>query len=243
MTEAELCEWLGDYWSHRLDRARPLWDIVLLEGLEDGRWALVTKTHHAMVDGVGSIDVGSLMLDTEPRAGRAECGGAQHAPAGEPKRGSSRGAQVVGALRWAPEHLVRAARFGRGLALHPRKAAELLERSRAAVEVLLRGRAGRRARLIAQLQRSARRAASRSCEVTLDDLKAIKNTLGGTVNDVVLAVVTRRPATRCSRRAARSRRQRGLRAMVPVNVREASEHLALGNKVSSLFVHLPVAED
>ena len=64
--EAELCEWLGDFWSRRLDRDRPLWEVILLEGLEGGRWALATKTHHALVDGVGSIDAGSMMLDTEP---------------------------------------------------------------------------------------------------------------------------------------------------------------------------------
>ena len=238
---AELCEWLGDYWSHRLDRARPLWDIVLLEGLEDGRWALVTKTHHAMVDGVGSIDVGSLMLDTEPEPGERSVEAPQHTPAGEPKRGSSRGAQVVGALRWAPEHMVQAARFGAGITLHPRKAAELLERSRAAVEVLLRDE------LVSAPATSlnCRIGATRSfavVEASLDDLKQIKNTLGGTVNDAVLAVVTGGLRRLLEARGEKPPK-RGLRAMVPVNVREASEHLALGNKVSSLFVHLPVAED
>ena len=56
--EAELHEWLGDFWSHRLDRHRPLWEMTLLDGLEGGRWALVTKTHHCLVDGVGSVDIG-----------------------------------------------------------------------------------------------------------------------------------------------------------------------------------------
>ena len=68
--DAELLEWAGDYWSQRLDRGRPLWDIVLLEGLEGGRWALATKTHHALVDGVGSIDVGDLVLDASRRPRR-----------------------------------------------------------------------------------------------------------------------------------------------------------------------------
>ncbi len=64
--EPELLDWLGDYWSHRLDRHRPLWELVLLDGLEGGRWALVNKTHHAMVDGVGSVDIGHVLLDAEP---------------------------------------------------------------------------------------------------------------------------------------------------------------------------------
>ena len=66
--EAELHEWLGDFWSHRLDRRRPLWEMTLLDGLEDGRWALVTKTHHCLVDGVGSVDIGYVLLDASPEA-------------------------------------------------------------------------------------------------------------------------------------------------------------------------------
>src|SRR3954471_15770970 len=64
--DAELHEWFGDYLSHRLDRRRPLWETVLLDGLAGGRWALVTKTHHCLVDGVGSVDVGHVLLDAEP---------------------------------------------------------------------------------------------------------------------------------------------------------------------------------
>src|SRR4051794_2555232 len=77
---AELLDWAADFWSHRLDRARPLWEMVLLEGLEDGRWALATKTHHAMVDGVASVGVADLLLDSSPQA-RA---GARLRPVPEP---------------------------------------------------------------------------------------------------------------------------------------------------------------
>ena len=57
-------EWAGEYYSQRLDRSKPLWEMVILE-LADGRWALVTKTHHCMVDGVGSVDLATTLLDTE----------------------------------------------------------------------------------------------------------------------------------------------------------------------------------
>ena len=63
--ERELLDWAGDYFSQRLERSRPLWEIVLLT-LADGRWAMVTKTHHCMVDGVGSVDVARALLDTRP---------------------------------------------------------------------------------------------------------------------------------------------------------------------------------
>ena len=62
----ELCEWAADFYSHQLDRARPLWEMALIEGLADGRWALAHKTHHCLVDGVGSVDVAYVLLDTEP---------------------------------------------------------------------------------------------------------------------------------------------------------------------------------
>src|SRR6478609_4812204 len=67
--ERELLAWAADFWSHRLDRGRPLWRIVLLQGLAGGRWALATKTHHCLVDGVGSIDAGTVLLDAEPEPG------------------------------------------------------------------------------------------------------------------------------------------------------------------------------
>jgi len=57
-------DWCPEYWSTRLDRSRPLWETVLVEGLQGGRWALATKTHHALVDGVGSVDVTELLLDS-----------------------------------------------------------------------------------------------------------------------------------------------------------------------------------
>ena len=64
----ELQEWASGFFSQRLDRHRPLWEMAMVEGLADGRWALAHKTHHSMVDGVGSVDVGHLMLDATPDA-------------------------------------------------------------------------------------------------------------------------------------------------------------------------------
>ena len=64
--EHEFLDWISDFYSHRLDRSRPLWEMVLLDGLADGRWALVWKTHHCLVDGVGSVGIVDLLLDSEP---------------------------------------------------------------------------------------------------------------------------------------------------------------------------------
>jgi diacylglycerol O-acyltransferase len=236
--ERELCDWLGDFWSHRLDRHRPLWETVLLEGLEGGRWALVTKTHHAMVDGVGSMDAGNVLLDTEPEP--ANVPKPARAPeVAEAPTPASRGSHVAGALRWAPEHTLHAARAGAGMALHPQRALDVLRRSRAAAEVLLRDEliAAPASSLNCDIGAARRFAAVR---VPLADLKVIKTELGGTVNDVALAAVAGGLRNLLQERREEPPAQ-GLRAMVPRNVRAASEHLAMGNKVSSLFVHLPVA--
>ena len=69
--DEELAEWASGFFSQRLDRHRPLWEMALVEGLADGRWALATKTHHCMVDGVGSVDVGHLLLDATADAAPA----------------------------------------------------------------------------------------------------------------------------------------------------------------------------
>lgn len=63
--DAQLHDWLGDLWSHRLDRARPLWEMTPVDGLANGGWMLATKTRHALVDGVASVDVGHVLLDAQ----------------------------------------------------------------------------------------------------------------------------------------------------------------------------------
>jgi diacylglycerol O-acyltransferase / wax synthase len=209
----ELLEWVSDYWSHRLDRTRPLWDVVLLEGLEDGRWALVNRTHHCMVDGVGSMDVGYAVLDPSP----------------DPQERDF----VMPARPKAPG---RAASLMH--ALDPRSLPEMVGRSRAAAEVLLRDElvAAPRTSLndpIGTLRRIE------AVTVDLDELKAIKNRLGGTVNDVALAAVTGGLRALLLYRGETPPR-RGLRAMVPMNIREAAQQLGLGNRITSLFAHLPV---
>ena len=226
--EKELLDWLADFYSHRLDRAHPLWEITLIDGLEDGRWALACKVHHCLVDGVSGALVTSVLLDAEP----------------EPRAGS-RG--VLEAAPPAPEGdlggspltlLLRGARAGVDTALHPHRLAGMLERSRALADFVLHDElvAAPQSSLNVEVGATRRMAA---VTVPLADLKEVKNAFGGTVNDVVLAT--------CAgglRRLLRARGEplpaAGIRAQVPVSVREASELLALGNRVSSLFVDLPV---
>ena len=118
-SELELCEWAAEFWSHRLDRSKPLWEMVLLEGLEDGRWALVSKTHHCMVDGVGSVDVTHLLLDAT----------AEPEPCEPVSPGTA--LPVGGGLASIPGALLHGARSGLDAVLHPSALADATRRGRA----------------------------------------------------------------------------------------------------------------
>ncbi len=254
--DEELGEWASGFFSVRLDRHRPLWEMALVEGLALGRWALAAKTHHSMVDGVGSIDIGHLLLDVTPDAPPA----VPSSPSSTSGKGdgsvpssfhgqrptSTAQPTAPGPLAslahvWAGllpvETMLQAAQMGAHGVLHPREALRsaqsalaviLNEEVHAAPRTSLNGPIGTRRRF-------------EVVRVPLANLKEIKNSLGGTVNDVVLTVcATGLRALLTSRGEALP--AGGLRAMVPMNVRVASEHLALGNRFSSLFVELPVAE-
>jgi diacylglycerol O-acyltransferase / wax synthase len=118
--EAELVEWAADFWSHRLDRSRALWEVVLLDGLAGGRWALVTKTHHCLVDGVASVGVTDVLMDP-PRAPARGPGAAPPAPPAPAADG------------WSPQALLlRGARAGLSATAHPRT---VLAKTRAALEM------------------------------------------------------------------------------------------------------------
>lgn len=227
--EAELHEWLGDFWSHRLDRHRPLWEMTLVDGLEKGRWALVTKTHHCLVDGVGSVDIGQVLLDASPEA-------KPHSQQRTESNGEV-GEHSDGRFWLSPGLVLRGARASVGAALHPR---ESLDRARAAVELIVREE------VIGAPQSSLNRPMSgtrhfATVRLDLADIKATKARLGGTVNDVVLAL--------CAGGLRHLLLSRGdalpetdLRAQVPVNIRSEDHEHSLGNELTSLFVELPVTE-
>ena len=233
---AELSEWAADFYSHRLDRTRPLWEAALIEGLADGRWALAHKTHHCLVDGVGSVDVAYVLLDTEPNPPERVWA---------PPAGSDSSSAPQSRLPGAPQAIVNAAEAGAHVAtaglhaaLHPREA---LERSRSLAELIVRDE------LIAAPHTSLNVpiGSTRRFAVVnrpLAELKAIRRRLGGSINDVVLAACTTGLRRLLLARGEELSR-RGVRAMVPMNVRQDSERLALGNRISSLFVDLPTASE
>ncbi len=245
----ELREWAGDYYSNRLDRSRPLWELVVISGLEGGRWALASKTHHCMIDGVGSVDAALVMLDAEPHP--APRPATEEEPlreaADDPEASRTGGIldRVPGSsilklpLRTASA-LLGAGRSGAAMATHPSQARETARRSRAMVEMLIRSE------LIAAPQTSLNtpiggKRRPETVEVPLQSVRDIKQRLGGTVNDVILAVIASGLRDLLLARGEEPP-ERGLRAMVPVNLRSAGDQLAIGNRITSLFVPIAVAE-
>ena len=233
--EREFLDWISDFYSHRLDRSRPLWEMVLLDGLADSRWALVWKTHHCLVDGVGSVDIVDLLLDAEPvprepsspDGGRVSASVAKHARLPHPPE----------AVRQSAGAGLAAARVGAHALMHPREA---VERSRAVIDLLVRDEliAAPHSSLNVPIGTTRRLA---TVHLGLEEVQHLRSALGGKVNDVVLCAATGALRALLLARGEDPPRQ-GLRAMVPVNIRREGHDGELGNRVSSLFVDLPVAE-
>ena len=227
--DAELDEWFADFLSHRLDRRRPLWEMVLLDGLAGGRWALATKTHHCLVDGMGSVDVGRILLDAEPSPPRRRPPSHWTIAVSRPDHAEH--------SRLYPDLLLRGARAGAGLLLHP---ADALTRAVAIADLTIHEEliAAPHTSLNGPLGATRGYAAVR---FGLDDLNAIKNGLGGTVNDAVLSISAGALRSLLLARGEEPP-EAGLRGQIPVNIRTGEHVRTQGNVLTSLFVELPVAE-
>jgi WS/DGAT/MGAT family acyltransferase len=227
----------GRVLAQRLDMSKPLWETWLVEGLEDGRWALINKVHHSMVDGVAGTDLMQLIFDVDPDAQHPE-------PTAywNPPPPPSTVSLVLGGVQDTLTHPLRQL-----------AAAADLAAIAAAPRGLWRAGATLRAGLPA-LARQAMTPAARSLngpigphrrwawtQTTLPEVKRVRSALGGTVNDVVLTAITHGFRALLERRGA-LRDGLVVRSMVPVSVRRADERGALDNQVTAVFVDLPVAE-
>lgn len=216
-----------------LDRTRPLWELWFVEGLEGGHVGLIQKTHHALVDGVSGVDVATVLLDFSPET--AVLDGPEWAPEPAPDRAKllrdsiwervtqpAEILQTAGNVARAPG---RAVDRGRQLT---RSLSSLVDRRAVAPKTSLNAQVGRHRRLA-------------TVRVPLDDVKLVRKAFGGTINDVVLA-----GAAGGLRRLFHDRGELEdgleLRTFCPVSIRDASEQLQLGNRVSGMFVPLPVGE-
>ena len=232
-SEEQLKRTAARIFSQQLDRTKPLWELWLVQGLKRKRFALVSKTHHALVDGVSGVDIATVLFDVKPVPEPAE---AEHewVPSPEPSA-ASLVAHGVEDLASTP---LRLARRIESAILHPRPAVrEVTEAAEAVGEI-----AWALANPAPEVPLNTEIGSHRRFEWVRQDLatlKGIKNALGGTVNDVVLAVVAG-----ALRRwlHARGIRTEGLelRALVPVSIRAEDEHGHLGNRIAAVRGPLPV---
>jgi len=230
----QLCALTARIFSQQLDRSKPMWEMWLIEGLEDDRFALITKTHHSLVDGIAGVDLATVLFDLSPEPPPIRSSGRAWQPRPEPGTAELIGAGLRGAVRVGLELAEGAV----DAITHPDRA---LARAREAAEGIgeiiwaglnpapetpLNVPIGPHRRFYGIGNR-------------LEDFKTVKNAFGGTVNDVVLAVVTGALRTFL---ISRGRRTAGceLRALVPVSVRAENDRGEIGNRIVVMRGPLPV---
>ncbi|HMD52116.1 MAG TPA: wax ester/triacylglycerol synthase family O-acyltransferase [Solirubrobacteraceae bacterium] len=220
--------------SQQLDRSKPLWEMWLIEGLPDDRFALITKTHHSLIDGIAGVDLATVLFDLSPNPPAIAHSGRPWKPHPEPGTAHLLATGLVGAVRTG------VALFDGAIdALsHPERA---LTRAREAAEgvgeIIWAGLNPAPETPLNVPIGPHRRFVAITCE--LDDFKAIKNVFGGTVNDVVLAVVAGALRSFLVRRGQHTEGLE-LRALVPVSVRTEGEHDVGGNRIVVIRGPLPV---
>ena len=230
--EDELRVLVGRVMSQQLDRSKPLWEMWVAEGLGGGRWAMISKTHHCMVDGVSGTELLSVLLDAEREPVRAR------APRWQPEPEPSAAdllAQPLARRLTSPVYAVTAARDA---ARAPRQLGALALES-------VRGVAAMRGLVLRPTPRSTLNGPIGPhrrwnwAHAQLSDVKSIRAGLGGTVNDVVLAAITRGFRELLLARGE-DVEGRIVRTLVPVSVRRPGERGTYNNRVSAMFAELPV---
>ena len=230
--EEDLRNLAARIFSQRLDRSKPLWELWLVDGVEGGRFAIVAKSHHCLVDGVSGVDITTVLYDTA-----AEPSPMPEPPAWSPRPEPSDAQILAEALVERATTPAEIARGARAAFRAPRQAARsLVDGLEAAGTFARTGLGAPPSPLNVEIGSHRRFATVRS---DLAEMKRIKNAAGGTVNDVVLSVVTG-ALGRYLRERGYSTSELELRAMVPISVRGKEEHGALGNRVSSFMAPLPV---
>jgi len=217
--------------SQQLDRGKPLWEVWFVEGLADGRFAMISKVHHCMVDGVSGVDLLEVLLDISPDATHEEA--PVYIPRGVPRSLELLRDEVLDRVT-APLQL--AGRFLRNpLALF----SDAAEGVKAIGETLLAGITPPSDTPVNKEIGPYRRFDWLTME--LEDVKDVKNQLGGSLNDVVLTTVAGAVRRFLSHRRVNPG-ELMFRVMVPVSVRSSAERGTLGNKVAAWMAELPIAE-
>ena len=234
-SDEQLRELVGRVMSQPLDFARPLWQLYLVEGLKGKRHAVISKTHHALVDGVSAVDVGTILLDPNPDGTEMELPQEEW----DPDAPSPGMLLVRGASERVRSPLRSARRAATGALTMPRETASRVRRTAEGFAGLASGGPSAPATFLnAEIGRD-RRVAFVAGE--LDELKRARGETEATVNDVILAVATG-GLRRFFERSGEPVPER-LVALVPMSIRRPGEEHELGNRLATLMVPLPLPED
>jgi diacylglycerol O-acyltransferase len=234
-SDEQLRELVARLQSRHLDRNRPLWEMYLVEGLSGDRFAIITKTHHALVDGMGAVDIAQVILDASPEVRPTPADSWR--PAREPSWFELVGGAIGDAVR-RPSGILDTVRTDLGdLTATAAKVASaafgLFSAARTAV------RPAPQSPLNVPISEQRRYGMART---ELDDYKRIRKVHGGTVNDVVLATVAGALRAWLLTRGEVITPRTAIRALVPVSIRPPDQAGAAGNRISSYLVDLPVGE-
>jgi WS/DGAT/MGAT family acyltransferase len=214
--------------AQRLDRSKPLWEIWMIEGLSEDRWVLLSKVHHCMVDGVSATDLMTVMFDDSP---------APRVVAWEPGPEPGNAELVLRTLTHRTFHPSEQLRSVRAALRAPLA-------SLRSVEDVVRGLASS-ASALRPLERTSLTGSVgphrtwSTAHVPIGEVKVVRDSLGGTVNDVVLSIVSGGLRDLLQSRGERVD-GRSIRALVPVSVRRPDERGSYNNRVSAMFAELPV---
>jgi WS/DGAT/MGAT family acyltransferase len=228
-SEEQLRNLAARIFSQQLDRSKPLWELWLVEGLDGGRFAVVGKSHHALVDGISGVDITTVLFDVAREPENPPARPPQWAPRPEPTDLKL----LSDALR---ERATSPREIARGVRAALRGPRQVLSGLTATGEMIGAGMAAPHTPFNVDIGPHRRLAFVRA---DLGELKRVKNEHGGTVNDVVLSIVA---GALGNYLRARGHDTAGLkmRALVPVSVRAEEERGALGNRIAAMMAPLPV---
>jgi len=233
-SEEQLLNLTSRVFSQQLDRSKPLWEMWIVEGLEGGRWAILSKTHHCLIDGISGVDLATVLFDIDPVPREVEHTGMPWTPRPEPTSAELLARGLTGLVRTG----LRLADGAVNAVAHPERSlsggVEALEGvgeiawaiANPAPGTPLNVEIGPHRRFVGVRNR-------------LEDFKAVKSAFGTTVNDVVLAVVAGALRRWLHTRGVRTEGLE-LRALVPVSIRTADEQGTLGNRLAVMRGPLPV---
>jgi WS/DGAT/MGAT family acyltransferase len=228
-SEEQLRNLAARIFSQQLDRSKPLWELWLVEGLHDNRFAIVGKSHHALVDGISGVDITTVLFDLDPEP--------QGAPVSPPPwlaRPEPTDMKLLGdAIK---ERLTSPAEIVRGVRHVLRGPRQVLRSIGHTSKMIGAGMSAPNTVFNVEIGPHRRFAIT---QADLAELKRVKDAHGGTVNDVILSIVTGGIGKYLR---ARGHDTEGLemRALVPVSVRATEDRGALGNRISAMMAPLPV---